>query len=587
MVSHQFVFRIRNSRTVTLSLSEERQKILFHWASIGAIIWLAHFLLASEFGLYEDDYIYALPWFGAHLHDLRVYCWEALIHPIQGRPLYFPLQAILTFAAYRVGGLQLCHLLSFFILWTACVMFYELMRQLVSSIGALSGTLMFALFPLDTSRQIIMHQACLLVPLVVLVGSFLLFSHGHRVLAHLLAATLLLTYESSYLPFVIAPFFVEGRFWPVIRRFLLHATVCGFLAGVVFLTRSLLGEARASDAVSSVGDVIPKIFWACISGPWYGLVAIATRPVDAWWHSPPVGYFVGIIACLLFFLSSRDRLVSPEDAVRFSSKFAIILGLGGLIAWIVSYLLNFRPDYYPPVVSIGRLSAEHNLAALGAAILTAVLAHLLTRRPQSWRNRFVMVALSLFFGGLAAFGFHVQDSEYVASWQQQRDFWIRLMPKIQDVRPGDVIVLEIDSTRNGAIPITQGFTQHEIPVYNTLAFPYFLKLGYRKNLPTFHGYAGYVHIVSSGSSTVIESPSMFPPLYGRIEHDNLIFIRTVGGELRRVAGETILQGVPVFARPEPAVASENVRLSPLFWRLFGHQSSDRWFTLRGARSYPR
>jgi hypothetical protein len=572
---------------VTLSLSEEHQKILFHWAIIGTIIWLGHFLLASEFGLYEDDYIYALPWFGAHLHDLRAYCWEALIHPIQGRPLYFPLQAILTFAAFRVGGLQLCHLLSFFILWAACVLFYELMRRQVSSIGALSGTLMFALFPLDTSRQIIMHQGCLLVPLVVLVGSFLLFSHGHRVLAHLLAATLLLTYESSYLPFIIAPFFVEGRFWPVIRRFLLHATVCGFIAGAVFLMRSLLGEARASDAASSVGDILPKILWACIAGPWYGLVAIATRPVDAWWHSQPVGYLVAIIVCFLFFLSGRYWLASPEDAVRFSSKSAISLGLGGLIAWVVSYLLDFRPDYYPPVVSIGRLSAEHNLAALGAAILSAVLVHLFTSGRQSWRNRFVMVALSLFFGGLAAFAFHVQDSEYVASWQQQKDFWIRLVPKIQDVKPGDVIVLEIDSTRNGAIPITQGFTQHEIPVYNTFAFPRFLKFGYEKNLPTFHGYAGYVHIVSTGSGALVESPSMFPTLYGRIDHDNLIFIRTDGGELKRVAGPTILQGVSVFARPQPPATSEKVKLSPLFWRLFGHQSSDRWLTLRGARSYPR
>lgn len=32
------------------------------------------------------------------------------------------------------------------------------------------------------------------------------------------------------------------------------------------------------------------------------------------------------------------------------------------MVWSIANLLAFRPDYFPPVVSIGRLSAEHNVA---------------------------------------------------------------------------------------------------------------------------------------------------------------------------------------------------------------------------------
>lgn len=217
-----------------------------------------------------------------------------------------------------------------------------------------------------------------------------------------------------------------------------------------------------------------------------------------------------------------------------------------------------------------------------AAIVFLIIDPLLRR----WRIA-IDIGGTLFIAGLSAFGFHIQEAEYVTNWQQQRDFWLELAPLIQDARPGDNIVLETEFRWHGFIPHTQGFTSNQVVIYPSLAFPYFYDFTVdSKHPPTFHGYAEYIKVSENDGEIVIQSPFFDPARFAHIRGDNLIFLRAQEGVVQRIAGQITLGGHTMFARPMSPASGNPVKLSGLFWNLFEPHGSNSWFTVRSARSYP-
>jgi hypothetical protein len=559
---------------------------LLAWLILGIVIFCAHFVLVSQFGVYEDDFFYVVPWLHASSSKLWNFGLSSLLHPSQGRPFLAPAQALLANLGFKIGGLEFCHLISFFVLWLSAILLYQLLRPKLGRAAALIGGFVLVLFPLDTSRQIIMHQMATLIPMAALLWCILLYRARQFVAAYILAAMLLLTYESTYLPFLIAPVFLDTELRSFFRRFSLHLVIWAVIAAGVFSIRAFLGESRATQTVSGISEFLPKIVQASAIGPAYGLLALLTRPVDSLFHSTAEGYLLAAICGGLVYLAlcrSRDITTEPTQQAL---PIWLIAG-SGLLVWVIAYLLSFRPDYFPPVVSIGRLSAQHNVAGLGAAVVTACGYAFLAKRLKAKGRTVSDIVVALFAAGLVAFGYHIQDAEYVGSWKQVRSFWLRLFPLIQDARPGDVIVFQFDDTKHGIVPITKGFTQHEMAVYYSLAFPRFVTWthpGFKS--PTFHGYADYTRIIRKSDEAIIESPSFDPTAFAHVREDNLIFLQSTKGKLRRLAGPIVLQGVELYARPQDTSIVDGVKPSSLFWELFEPVDSSRWSTLKNARSYP-
>jgi hypothetical protein len=148
---------------------------LVPWTAIGVILFLSHFLLVAEFGLYEDDYFYALPRIAGTFQEFTALFVSTLTHPIQGRPLFGPLQGALVFFGYHAGGLAFCHLISFVFLWLSAGLLYQLLLRKLSKRAAFLGSLLLVLFPLDTSRQILMHQMATVIPTAVLLCALHLY----------------------------------------------------------------------------------------------------------------------------------------------------------------------------------------------------------------------------------------------------------------------------------------------------------------------------------------------------------------------------------------------------------------------------
>jgi hypothetical protein len=560
---------------------------LIPWAAMGVILFFSHFLLVTRFGLYEDDYFYVLPRIAENFDQFRVFFLNALTHPPQGRPLCTCLQGALAYFGYHAGGLAFCHLISFVFLWLSSGLLYQLLLRKLSKRAAFLGALLLVLFPLDTSRQILMHQMATITTITVLLCAFHLYASHRFILSYLVAATLLLTYESIYLPFIVAPFFLEDQPRKLVKRLIVHAIIFGAIIGIVFGARAFFGEQRAVETTSHLSEEIPKIIWSCVANPVLGIWAIVTRPVDALMHSRAEGYVVAVFAGLTTFFVLRSWRGNATADLPGRRITGWLIFCAGVIAWVIAYVLDFRPDYYPPGVTIGRLSAVHGIAGFGISLVLAAIVWLWADSLRQPYSIVFEIGASLFIGGLAAFGFHIQATEYVASWQQQRDFWLALAPLIQDARPDDKIVLQIEYRRHGLIPYTQGFTADEMTVYPNLAFPYFVDFtADPKRPPTFHGYADYTKVTEENGEVIIHSPWFSPARFAHVRGDNLLLLRAQDGMIRRVTGEVNLGGHTLFARPTAPVTGSSVKMSGLFWTLFEPDSSTSWFTLRSAKSYP-
>src|ERR1700730_16929649 len=351
---------------------------LIPWAAIGVILFLSHFLLVTEFGLYEDDYFYVLPRLAENFREFTTFFFSALLHPSQGRPLLEPLQGALTYFGYHAGGLAFCHLISFGFLWVSAGLLYQLLVSRLSKSAAFLGALLLVLFPLDTSRQILMHQMATVIPTSVLLCAFHLYASRRFILSYFVAATLLLTYESSFLPFLVAPFLLEDQPRKLIKRVLIHAVIFVAIIGFVFGSRAFLGEPRALETSSHLSEEIPKILWSCVANPALGVWAMVARPVDALIHSRAEGCIVAVIAGLTTFLVLRLLRGDVPVDLRTKRMSGHLIVCAGVIAWITAYVLDFRPDYYPPGVTIGRLSAMHGIAGFGGGLVLAGIAAILS-----------------------------------------------------------------------------------------------------------------------------------------------------------------------------------------------------------------
>ena len=74
--------------------------------------------------------------------------------------------------------------------------------------------------------------------------------------------------------------------------------------------------------------------------------------------------------------------------------------VAGLLAWSISYLLAFRPDYFPPVVSIGRLTAVHTVGAVGGAIFVAAVFQLILGKVDQGILRTALFSTAALFSAV-------------------------------------------------------------------------------------------------------------------------------------------------------------------------------------------
>jgi len=565
----------------------------------GGVVFISHFLLCSKFGIYEDDYILVLPTFIWSWFDWLRAITSDLLSPPQGRPLYYCVQHTLSFLTTHGGNTVGGYLVSFLIVTINGFLMFRLLSRVLSPFAGFIGAMTLILFPIDTSRQILMHQAALLLPMTVLLAALLCYVGGRRVIAFILAGTLLLTYESFYLPFLIAPLLTWEPSRKMIRRLVEHLMVFFLIAGGIFFFRELFGEERARSTVENLGGIVPKVLAACTLGPMNAGSALLLRPIDAILHSDVFEWSALICVALLTMFVLRKLPSVPRTIVRvgketdlgsdryYRTKILVAM-VGGVLAWSISYLLAFRPGYFPPVVSIGRLTAVHTVGAVGGAILVATVFQMIVGKVNQGILRTALFSTAaVLFGGMSAFALHVQRTEYVADWSKQQQFWRNLTADIRDVEDGDLIMVEL-SIDPDAMPVTQGEPAFGEVNYPPLALPYFIEFPpVWKQVPRVYGYWAQCEFEDTDKGRKLHTPPWLPSIWPVISNERFVYFRVEQKRLVRVSEPVDIGGKKFTPRSKPLQTLPPLRTTGVFNNLFGEPSSNRWFTLKNARPYPQ
>jgi hypothetical protein len=529
-------------------------------AFFGILIAVARYWHSAQMGFYEDDYTLVTRAMAATWPEVREFISSLLLgFGGQGRPLQHSLIYLLSWMAGRLGGLPQAYGLGWAILTLNAALAFGLLRRLFPTAAALAGGLAFALFGADTTQAFLYHSFGLQQSLTYLLLALHLYLADRRVLSYILILGSLLSYETAYPVFLAAPLLAAPRGKPLTREIARHAAVLGAMFVAVLALRLASGESR----VAGLGfpDLLTVPLLHMLEGPVVSLGTYLYRPLqviqalDGEMAAVLLASFVGLAAAL--WLARPERGVTPSDvraalrdrstaSLSESTRRLLRLAAAGLSMVVLAYPLTFTIRAY--AIS-GRDTRVHFAAVVGAAILWACLAELAYGLARTtMRRRLVSGILAAGLAGLVGFGFVVQHS-YMRAWELQRTLWTDVVRLCPDLGDGTVILVEPSGLEDPRFIYANHWNLPRV-LEQILVFPaewqspprlFRLAPGWEANLVTAHGR------FQLDGSTVVAPPS----LYQEVDSRQVIFLETVGGALRRVGGEMVVNGIGYPIRDMP------------------------------------
>jgi hypothetical protein len=233
----------------------------------------------------------------------------------------------------------------------------------------------------------------------------------------------------------------------------------------------------------------------------------------------------------------------------------------------LAYALTFTTRAY---AITGRDTRVHSAAIVGSSIIFAVIAYLLFRVQKPFLRQGIFIGLVLLISLNTAFGVLLQK-EYASAWILQRDFWTELLPLIEDVEEGTVVLIE----PSGLEDTHQIWANHwNLPriLVQLYLFPeswrplpkvYRLVPEWREYILTEDG-AFQLNV-----STVVAPPST----YQDVRSDQVILIHTEQGHLVRQAPLITLNGIEFVLKPQTPPNLPELETGFLFNLLIDSQRS--------------
>ena len=402
---------------------------------------VSHFGLARHFGFYEDDYAAAgatLDWTpGAVVQWVRF----AFGRDGQGRPVGFLLGGFLPWIGYGLAGGRVIgmYAVAAAILSANAVLLFTLLRRAgFPSPVPLLAAMAMVLFPADTTHPFLCHATILQPSLTLLLVALHLYLGGRRPRpwSYVAIAAAVLCYETTVLPFLVAPLLVPGvwnRRLP--GRLLRHVGIVVGILTVAFLVRRLGGEVRVADQIGTIQGLAHRVLFGCLIGPGVALRQCGARAVETFVHGDALTAALVAFVPLFAVVASVGRRMPMGNA---GSTVGRLAGVGAVMT-VLAYGLSFT--HYPPDATFGRLTSVHMAAAPGVGLLLAAAAYGLLaigRRVHLFYPAAAFVGLYLSL--LVGFAWRVQDG-FAREWQEQRTYWTEIVTLCPDAGPGTVVLL--------------------------------------------------------------------------------------------------------------------------------------------------
>jgi len=555
----------------------DRRRALASVLLVATVAWSAHFLHFRRFGLYEDDIYLLARQLNWSWRDWLVTLQRIVRTVYQGRPIGFLVATVVPFLCFRLGGihaLPVLYLVASAIVVTNALLAHRLFAVVYGPSFALLGALVFALYPADTTQAFLTHTLVLQPSLMLVLLALLTYVRGRRVLAYVLAAACLLTYESGVLAFFAAPLMRPTWEPGIVRRWAKHVIALLAIVTAVVALRVAAGEYRAANLESSdqgIGwSAVPaRIVQSLWTGPQVNLSAYVRRPGWALGPNLDRGLVFGMaaaFAAVLAVLGTGQAFAAglPPPAVLFRAAIT------GLVMLVGGYALEFSGWHFPPIYEAGRMSAVHLGATLGATLVAAAVLSLPWARARGRAPRAALAALTAFY--LASlFGYRlIVQRGYVSAAQQQREYWSRIVSLVPDLSADTVVVL-----LDGEVPGNHFIAPSSWS--DTWVLPLlFRDAGGRRPFLVGGGFSLRRGAESSGfDESLLEARggtlrwSSALPGWVRVDRaaplaaGKLVVLEHRGRKWKRRRGTITLQGIDVDLPPPPAGATLHLLPGPL------------------------
>jgi hypothetical protein len=562
---------------------------------LAALLFAGNFLYARLFGIYDDDFIFTLPAFSWTWPEARAHIGNAFCYWPQGRPVGFGLTHLVSYVSAQASSLGLGYLIGFAIILLNAVLLHRLARSFLSTPAALLVAAVFILYPADTSKAILMHRINLHLNLTFLLVALLCYVGGRRWQAYLIAPLSFLVYEPVFLVFLLAPLLVSSFKEASWKRCLTHGLLCTASMAAILVLRNQIGDPRVGETFGDPVEVVQRIAQALFIGPKVALTAMVARPFEALYATDAL-LWIAVLLCAGAFVSvarGEDQSIESGTATRATALW--IAGVGA-IGLLLSYLVCFRSDYWPPVMTIGRLSGYHAAGSVGASLMIGGLfGFALEFRPRM--RQWLIAAAALYCGLLVSFGIEVQRIDYVKHTEQQAGFWRNIIDTSGEWKPDTVILVDI-SGNDSSRPFTPG-----MPLWWTVNFaPTMLEHLIEwpaewaaqpspRNIsglkyPRVYGYMDNFATASEDDAITVKTPAwMGSDYWPRVRDGKFIFFRFEGGRMARVTGPVTIGGREFVPMNRLAIPAPQLPTSSFYSLLFVRETE--WQTILKARNYPR
>ncbi|WP_310428405.1 hypothetical protein [Chamaesiphon sp. VAR_48_metabat_135_sub] len=415
---------------------------------LAGICWVAHFWQINTFGLYEDDYSFIGTPISTDINGVISLVINKWLTFSQGRSLGFSLAYILSFISFNIGGINGVYCCGYLIILSNTLLFYWLMWRLTRSMRAAGiGGLAFCLFPADTTATFLTHS----LGLYACVTFFLLATHAYlsdrRWLAYLAITASLISYETCFPLFLVAPLLKNKWERRIANQLIKHAAILGIILSISIITRKLVSESRMVELnpLTAIGTAI----WHTLAGPFISLGMYFYRPFYTLtnWRSE---LFVFVPICMILIWAILAKLASSNVNSSILTARDKIIPRSQL--WVIGIIMLFLA--YPLTIILkvtdidGRASRVHLAAIIGGSILCALGGdRLLANARTNIQKRLVTIWLATIFALLVGFGSIVQN-DYRIAWTKQQNFLTNIIKICPDLEEGTSIFVEQKDLHN-------------------------------------------------------------------------------------------------------------------------------------------
>jgi hypothetical protein len=519
---------------------------------VGLAVLPAHFFHLRSLGVYEDDYWAIVPFLGANSSTLLA---TAKLHFsvwMTGRPLNYVLPAVISAVGSRLAGLDGIYLITGLALLLNCLLVYWIARKFVSAPSAMFGALFYGLYPADTTKILLVHGSHVQTSVTFALIAFALFLSAKPVrwLCYPVASLSLLSYESAYLPFILAPIllFTATRAW--IKRGGLHLLLCLGTMAIIAGIRLSKGDSRAASVAGNLSEALVRSFTSLFIGPKTSGVQAIAGPLESLPRVDLNGWLVAFVAALgllvIWLMREDDHPVMHPDKLSpaIARRPFVQLALSGLIFWAASYALTLVDPHYPPVRTFGRLTSVHVAGGFGAALFcVGMIEWARWIIPKRLIFPFAFI-LSGYVGLLASHSYAVQRG-YIYAWVEEQRFW------------GQVLKLAPDITAHTAILVTgpqasQGLTIASNSWSDALILQYFFQLppGSEPPVLVMLENSGALNAIHASGAEIRWKPFYWSGVETNLDPTNVIVLHSDYGRLSRIE-KVLVPGINTYLYSKP------------------------------------